>query len=99
VARTHRVVRCAWVRGSLRNACEPTPHFAHKPCAPFTSSEFFWSPLEHGGIFICDAGIVYRFTADFEPEFIVQNLDRTRTCIAYQLGSAGSKERQALPQG
>lgn len=77
---------------------EPTPHFAHKPYAPFRSSELYWSPLEHGGTFIYEAGIVYRFTADFEPEFIVHNLDRTRTCIAYQLGSAGSKERQALQQ-
>lgn len=77
---------------------EPTPHFAHKPYAPFTPSEFYWSPLEHGGTFIYEPGIVYRFTADFEPEFVVHNLDRTRTCIAYQLGSPGSKERQALQQ-
>jgi hypothetical protein len=77
---------------------EPTPHFAHKSYAPFTSSEFYWSPLEHGGTFIYEAGIVYRFTTDFEPGFIVHNLDRTRTCIAYQVGSPGAKERQALQQ-
>ena len=77
---------------------EPTPHFAHKPYAPFTSSEFYGSPLEHGGTFIYETGTVYRFTADFEPEFVVHNLDRTRTCIGYQLGSPGSKERQALQQ-
>jgi len=80
------------------SSIEPTPHFAHKPYAPFTPGEFFRSPLEHGGTFIYEPGIVYRFTADFEPEFVVHNLDRTRTCIAYQLGSPGSKEREALQQ-
>lgn len=77
---------------------EPTPRFPHKPYAPFTSSEFYWSPLEHGGTLIYEPGTIYRFTADFEPEFVVHNLDRTRTCIAYQLGSPGSKERRALQQ-
>ena len=77
---------------------EPTPHFPHKPYGPFTSSEFYWSPLDHSGSLIYEPGIVYRFAADFEPEFVVHNLDRTRTCIASQLGSPGSKERQALQQ-
>jgi len=58
---------------------EPTPHFPHKPYGPFTSSEFYWSPLEHSGTLIYEPGIVYRFTADFEPEFVVHNLDRTRS--------------------
>jgi hypothetical protein len=75
---------------------EPIPHFAHQPYGPFTSSEFYWSPLEHGGTFIYEPGIIYRFTADFVPEFIVHNLERTRTCIAYQMGSPGSKERESL---
>lgn len=77
---------------------EPTPHFAHKPYAPFTSSEFYWSPLEHDGTFIYDQGITYKFTADFEPQFIVHNLERTRTCVAYQLGSPGSEQRASLQQ-
>ena len=77
---------------------EPTPHFPHKPYAPYTSSEFYASPLEYDGTFIYEAGVVYRFTSDFVPEFVVHNLDRTRTCIAYQLGSPGSTERQALQQ-
>jgi hypothetical protein len=77
---------------------EPTPHVPYKPYAPFSSSESYWSPLEHGGTFIYEPGILYRFSADFEPEFVVHNLDRTRTCIVNQLGSPGSQDRQALQQ-
>ena len=80
----------------VHSRVEPTPHFPYKPYAPFTPSEFYSSPLEHGGTLIYEQGIIYRFTADFAPQFIVHNLERTRTCIASQLGSPGSKERESL---
>ena len=68
----------------LDSTITPMPREAYPPYGPVIWNDIRTSPLQSGAIYTYEEGKVYHFTADMVPDFVIYNLDRSRTCIYYE---------------
>lgn len=68
----------------LDSRITPMPRNAYPPFDEVVFSEIWSSPLQANPRFTFEGNTRYHFTADLVPDFIVHNLEKSRSCVYYR---------------
>ncbi len=82
----------------LDSTIAPMPREAYPPHDEVLLNDIRTSPLDAGAHYTYEGDTVYRFTADLVPNFVVHNLERTKSCIHYQQYTHSPETEKAIAQ-
>ena len=82
----------------LDSSIMPIPRERNQPYSEVILNDIRRSPLESSLSYIYEEHTVYHFTADLVPDFVVHNLDKSKSCIYYQRYRSSPWSQKAFAQ-